>query len=57
MVGVITDEIHVHLDQGKLLPEEQRGCRKGSRETSELLYIDSAVVKEVKSRNDNLVMA
>ena len=57
MVGVITDEIHVHLDQGKLLPEEQRGCRKGSRETSELLYIDSAVVKEVKSRNNNLVMA
>ena len=57
MVGVITDEIHVHLDQGKLLPEEQRECRKGSGKTSELLYIDSAVVKEVKSRNNNLVMA
>ena len=54
---LITDVIHVHLDQEKLLPEEQRRCRKGSRETSELLYIDRAVVKETKSRNKSLVMA
>ena len=40
-----------------MLPEEQKGCRKGSRRTNDLLYIDRAVIKEVKSRNKNLAMA
>ena len=54
---VIVDQIYEHLDQEKLLPEEQKGCRKGSRGTNDLLYIDRAVFKEVKSRNKNLAMA
>ena len=45
------------LDQEKLLPEEQKGCRKGSRGTNDLLYIGRAVIQEVKSRNKNLEMA
>ena len=58
MIGVIADQIYAHLDQEKLLPEEQKGCRKGSRGTNDLLYIDRAVViKEVKSRDKNLAMA
>ena len=28
---VIADQVYAHLDQEKLLPEEQQGCRKGSR--------------------------
>ena len=39
-----------------MLPEEQKGCREGSRGTNDLLYIDRAVIKEVKSRNKNLAM-
>ena len=46
----------MHIDQEKLLPEEQKRCRKGSRVTNDLLYIDGAVIKEVKSRNKNLAM-
>ena len=57
LTGVIPDQIYAHLDQEKLLPEEQKGCRKVSRGTNDLLYSDSAVVKEVKSRNRNLAMA
>ena len=57
MTGVIADQIYAHLDQEKLLPEEQKGCRKGCRGTSNLLYIDRAVIKEVKSRNKNLVIS
>ena len=63
LTGVIADQIYAHLDQEKLLTEEQKGCRKGSRGTNDLLYIDSllyidrAVIKEVKSRNKNLTMA
>ena len=57
LAGVIADQINAHLDHEKLLPEEQKGCRKGSRGTNDLLYIDRAVIKEVKSRNKNLAMA
>ena len=55
--GVIADQIYGHLDQQKLLPEEQKGCRKRSRGTNDLLYIDRAVIREVKSRKKNLAMA
>ena len=53
---VITDQIYAHLDQETLLPEEQKGCRKGSRGSDDLLYVDRAIIKEVKSRNKNLAM-
>ena len=57
LTGVIEYQIYAHLDQEKLLPEDQKGCRKGSRGTNNLLYLDRAVIKEVKSRNQNLAMA
>ena len=57
MTGVIADQVNAHLDEEKLLPEEQKGYRKGSRGTNDLLYIDRVVIKEVKSRNKNLAMA
>ena len=57
LTGVIADQIYSHLDQEKLLPEKQKGCRKGSRGTNALLYIDRSVIKEVKPRNKNLPMA
>ena len=37
--GVIADQIYAHLDQEMLLPEEQKGCRKGSRRTNNLLIL------------------
>ena len=57
LTGVIANQIYAHLDQEKLLPEEQKGCRKCLRGTNDLLYIDRAVIKEVKSRTKNLTMA
>ena len=57
LTGVIEDQIYAHLYQEKLLPEEQKGCRKGSREANDLLYIDRAVIKEFKFRNKDIAMA
>ena len=57
MTGVIADQIYEHLDQEKLLPEEQKGGSKVSRRTNDLPYIDRAVIKDVKSRDKNLAMA
>ena len=54
---VIVDLICGHLGKQKLLPEEQKRCRKRSRGTNNLLYIDRAVIREVKSRKKNLEMA
>ena len=54
LTGAIADQIYAHLNQEKLLPEEQKGCRKVSRGTNDLLYFERAVIKEVKSRNKNL---
>ena len=47
LTGVIADQIYGHLDHDKLIPEEQKGCRKGSRGTNDSLYIDGTVIKEV----------
>ena len=57
LTGVVADQIYAHLDQKKLLAEEQKGCRIASRGTNDLLYINRAVIKEVKSRSKNLAMA
>ena len=57
LTGVIADQIYAHLDEEKLSPEEQKGCRKGSRGTNDLLHFDRGVIKEVKSRNKNLAMS
>ena len=53
LAGVIADQIYAHWDQENVLPEEKKGCKKGSRGTNDLLYIDRAVIKEAKSRNKN----
>ena len=37
LLFVIADQIYGHLDQQKLLPEEQKECRKRSRGTNDLL--------------------
>ena len=55
--GLVADQIYGYLDEQKLLPEKQKGCRKRSGETNDLLYIDRAVIREVKSRKKNLTMA
>ena len=56
LLGVIADQIYGHLDQLKLLPEEQKGRRKRSRGTTDLFYIDWAVITEVKFRKKDLAM-
>ena len=55
--GVIADQVYGHLYQQKFLPEGQEECRKKSRGTNELFYVDRAVIREVKSRKNNLAMA
>ena len=40
-----------------MLPQEHKGCRKGSRGTNDILCIDRVVIKEAKPRNKNLAIS
>ena len=39
------------------MPDEQKGCRRGSRGTKDQLLIDKAVLRDCKRRSTNLAMA
>ncbi|XP_063689218.1 uncharacterized protein LOC134822241 [Bolinopsis microptera] len=54
--GLISDSIYNHLDPQKLLPPEQKGCKKKSRGCNEQLMIDKLILKNCKRRKRNLNM-
>ena len=53
----IREMIYSALTSRGLFPEEYKGCRKGSRGTAELLYIDQHILNEKKTRRKDLAMA
>ena len=53
----IREEISYSLTSRGLFPEEEKGCRKGSRGTADLLYIDQHILNESKTKRKNLAMA
>ena len=57
MTGIIPEKIYSFLSTEFGLPEEQKGCRKNSRGTNDLLFIDKVILREVKMRKKNLSMA
>ena len=56
LTGVIAEEMYNYLEQEKILPEEQKGCKRGSRRTKYQLLIDTTVLKDCKKRHTNLSM-
>ena len=52
----IWEEIHNSLISYGLFFEEQKGFRKRTRGTGELLYIDQHILQESKTRRKNLAM-
>ena len=54
---VVIDRLQLVIIMIIIIVIEQKGCRKGSRGTNDLLYFDRAVIQEVKPRNKNLAMA
>ena len=50
------EKIYYSLTSCELFPDEQKGCRKGSSGTTELLYIDQHILNESKRRRKNLAM-
>ena len=56
LTAQIREKIYYSFTTRRLFPDEQKGCRKGSRGTAELLYIDQHILNESKTRK-NLAMA
>ena len=57
LTGMIADEMYGFLEREKILPDEQKGCRRGSRGSKDQLFIDKTMLKDCKSRKTNLGMA
>ena len=57
LTAQIREKIYYSLTSRGLFPDEQKGCRKGSRCTAELLFIDQHILNESKTRRENLAMA
>ena len=57
LTGVIAEEIYNYLEQEKILSELQKGCKRGSCGTKDLLLIDKTVLKDSKKRHTNLSSA
>ena len=56
LTEVIAEEMYSYIEQEKILPEEQKGCKRGSHRTKDQLLIDKRVLKDFKKRHTNLSM-
>ena len=57
LTAQIREEIYFSITSHGLFPDEQKGCRKRSISTGELLYFDQHIFNESKTRRKNLAMA
>ena len=57
LTAQIREKVFYSLTSHELFPDEQKGWRKGSRGTAELLYIDQQILNESNTSRKNLATA
>ena len=57
MTGIISEHVYRFLEEEKILPEEQKGCKRNNRGTKDQLLSDKAVLRDSKRRSTNLAVA
>ena len=57
LTGMISEDVYWFLNEMDLLPEVQKGARKGSRGTHDLLFIDKMILQSARNGKMNLFMA
>uniref|UniRef100_A0A1X7TDD6 Reverse transcriptase domain-containing protein n=1 Tax=Amphimedon queenslandica TaxID=400682 RepID=A0A1X7TDD6_AMPQE len=57
LTGVLAEYLYIFFESNELLPEEQKGCRRGSKGTKDQLLIDKMVLRDCKKRRTNLSLA
>ena len=48
MTGIISGTVYMFLDENKMLPEEQKGCKRSSRGTKDQLLVDRTILENCK---------
>ena len=56
LTGIVSEEMYKHLDEEKLLSDEQKGCRRQKWGTKGQLLIDKMVTRNCRRRLTNLAM-
>ena len=56
MTGIIADSMYEFFVENDSLPVEQKGCRRKSRGTKDLLLIGKMVLADCKRKHKNLAM-
>ena len=56
MIGITANSVYEYLQVYKLIPVEQKGCRRNIRGTKYQLLIDKMVLNDCKKRHTNLGM-
>ena len=56
LTKIIADEVYVFLENERILPEEQKGCKRKSKGTGDQLYINKMLLQRVKQRRKYLKM-
>ena len=56
LTGIISESTYCFMENEKLLPDEQKGCRMKSRGTKDQLLIDETILKNCRKRKINLAM-
>ena len=54
LISIITDRTYVYLEDSGLLPNEQKGCRRGSYGCKDQLLVNEMIIEECKTRKKNL---
>ena len=57
LTSILTDSIYSFLDQSKLMPIEQKGCKRGSYGCKDQLLINKMIHEDCHSRKTNLSTA
>ena len=55
--GILANEINDYLEKEMFVPEEQKGCKQKCKGTSDLLFIDKIILREVRMRKKYLAVA
>jgi hypothetical protein len=56
LTSIISRCMQKYMDDEKLMPKEQKGCRRGSIGCTDQLLISKAILQECKSSKKNLCM-
>ena len=57
LTSIISEDLYRFLEEEKILPEEQMGCKRNIRGTKDQVLLDKAVLRDCKRRSTNLAMA